>query len=93
VPELDDIPSCRIELAEQRSQPRLCIAMTGWKLEQKAAHSVAKDVGNQPKIPYQRFRTPKPFDMSDKFADFDCVNEMLLASLPGPRFDRCDGWP
>ena len=53
VTELNYVPPCWIELAENRSQARLCIAMTRWKLEEKASHPVPQDIGDHAKIFYE----------------------------------------
>src|SRR5262249_16306096 len=50
VTELDDVTPSWIELAENRSEPRLGILITGWKLEKEAAHALAKDIGDHAKI-------------------------------------------
>jgi hypothetical protein len=87
VTELDDVALCWIELVENRSQPRLCIAMTRWKLKEKAPHSLAQDIGDHAKIPYKRFRAPEPLDVSDELTDFDGVDEISFARLAPPGFD------
>src|SRR4051812_17253710 len=78
VTELDDIAPSRVELAENRSEPRLRIPMTWGKLEEKAAHPLSQEIGDHAKIRHKSFRALEPLDMSDEFADFDGVNEVLL---------------
>ena len=86
VTELDDVAAGWIELAQNRVEPRLGIAMTWWKLEQKASHPVAQDIGDHAKILHERFCALEPFDVSDELADFDRVNEVSTARLAPPGF-------
>jgi len=81
VPEFDDIATGGIELAHNRVQPRLCVAVARRQLKQEAAHLLAQNIGEEAKIPYERFGALEPSYMSDEFTDFDSVNELFLAGL------------
>jgi len=58
VTELDDVTPGWIELADNRSEPRLGISMTWWKLEEKASHPIAQDIGDHAKVRHERFLCP-----------------------------------
>ena len=91
--ELNNVTPCWIKLAKNRSQPRLRIAIARRKLEQKAPHPVAQDIGDHPKILHERFCALEPLDVGDELADFDGVNEVSLARLAPPSFHVCHGRP
>src|SRR3954447_17370175 len=57
VTELDDVTPSWVELAEYRCEPRFRIPITWGKLEEKASHPVAQDVGDHAKIRYEGFCT------------------------------------
>src|SRR3954471_8821203 len=71
VPKLDGVAPRWVELAEDRCLPRFRITMPRWKLEEKAAHPVAEDIGDHAKIGHEGFCALKPLDVSDELADFD----------------------
>ena len=81
VPKLHYIAAREIELAHNRVQPRLCVAVARRQLKQEAAHLLAQNIGEEAKIPYERFGALEPSYMSDEFTDFDSVNELFLAGL------------
>jgi hypothetical protein len=50
VPEFNDVSARGIELADNVVEPGLRVAVARWQLKQKAAHPVAKDIGDHPEI-------------------------------------------
>src|SRR6185437_8858428 len=63
---------------------RFCVAVARRQLEQKAAHPVSQDIGNDAEIPNERLCALEPLYMSDEFTDLDGINELFLAGLASP---------
>jgi len=86
MPKLHHVAARGIELVHNRVQPRFCVAVARRQLEQKAAHPVPQNIGNDAEIPNERLCAPEPFYMSDELTDLDGVNEFFLSGLapPGP---------
>ena len=91
--ELNDIAEFWIELIDDRGESCLGISITRWKLEEKASHPFAQNIGNHAEISYERFRAFEPLNMRDELADFYGVDKIFLFRLPLPSFDVSYSWP
>src|ERR1700753_2915810 len=93
MPELDDIASPGVELADDVVEPGLGVAVARRKLEQEASHALAENVGDHPEIPDKRLG---PFELlyrRNECADLDGVDKFLLAARAPPGLNRRDRRP
>ena len=93
VPEFHDVAARGIELADNVIEPGLGVAIARRQLKQKAAHPVAEDIGDHPKILHESLRALELLDMGDELADLDGVNELFLAGLAAPGLNAGDRRP
>ena len=84
VTEFDDVAPARVELADDRVQPRGGIVEARGQLKQQAAHVRAEQVGDQPEVTNQALRSLEAPGVGDELVDFDGVDEGPAVALPEP---------
>ena len=93
VPEFHDVAARWIELADDRIQASLGIAKARRQLKEEATHPLAENIGDDAKIPHERFRAFELLDVRDELADLHRVNELHAARLTLPDLDARNGGP
>ena len=93
VPEFHDVATRRIELADNIVEAGFGVAIARRQLKQETAHSVAEDIRDHAKIPYESLRALELLDVGDELADLDRIDERFLARLTAPGLNAGNGRP
>src|ERR1700683_4471237 len=93
VTKFHDVASFRIELRNDSAEACRRIVEAGRKLKKKTTHARTQQIGDVSKIAYQRLGAREPFNMGDKFRDFDGVNKFAATNLAQPSFYRSHRGP
>ena len=78
VPEFHNIAARGIELADNVIEPVLGEAIARRQLKQEAAHAIAKNIGDHPKVLYEGLCPLELLDVGDELADLDGVHELFF---------------